>query len=291
MSDKQPKEGRINKIPPQLSNCVGFVGLESSSPNWRGTFYAVNAHDKAHYLVTAAHNVHKARSKNEPLLLRFREVDGKARTIKISNDAWTIPNDRVTDVAVLSPTVSEWTPGSGQSTWAIPVNMFATHDRIESYGVVPGDQVLISGLYYRAPGTSVNEPIMRAGIVASLPNRQIRAPLLGGDLEAHLVELHSIGGHSGSPVFWKAGLIGMGYGDHHSYLLLGTLHGHFEFTGASDAELDELKRVNEGIGIVESADSIVSALNHADLCAERRKWIGHEFEIVLPDRMSKRIDA
>lgn len=67
-------------------------------------------------------------------------------------------------------------------------------------GIYYGDEVYAVGLYTSHYGLTKNIPVVRIGHVALLPGEEpVRGP--GGYVDAYLIELRTIGGLSGSPVF------------------------------------------------------------------------------------------
>lgn len=64
-----------------------------------------------------------------------------------------------------------------------------------------GESVYMPGLFAVHPGEMRNIPVIRHGTIAALPEESIKTEM--GELEGYIVELRSMGGHSGSPVLRK----------------------------------------------------------------------------------------
>jgi hypothetical protein len=65
-----------------------------------------------------------------------------------------------------------------------------------------GDEVVMPGLFYPARGNSRNTPIARMGSLALIPDHDL--PGQRGAVEATLIEVRSVGGMSGSPVYIRS---------------------------------------------------------------------------------------
>src|SRR5689334_11059030 len=76
---------------------------------------------------------------------------------------------------------------------------FLTEEARDKYHVGTGDEVAIVGLFYSHFGEAKNVPIVRTGNIAAMPDEPV--PTSHGLTDAYLVEVRSIGGISGSPVF------------------------------------------------------------------------------------------
>jgi hypothetical protein len=123
-----------------------------------------------------------------------------------------------------------------------------------------------AGLFASHPGTARSVPIVRLGNIAAWADE----PQFEGRIErwvstpAHLVEVRSLNGLSGSPVFVFIGPIrntsrglrlGVGPG---RYYVLGLMRAHWDsvfWSHVGDVEL-----VNMGIGMVQPVQDIVEAL-------------------------------
>jgi hypothetical protein len=77
---------------------------------------------------------------------------------------------------------------------------FLTNDIIGSLGIGPGDEAFLVGRFISHEGRQQNLPTVRFGCIAQMPWEPIKQDN-GFDQESFLVEIRSIGGYSGSPVF------------------------------------------------------------------------------------------
>jgi len=115
-------------------------------------------------------------------------------------------------------------------------------------------------------------------------------------VEAYLVELRSIGGLSGSPVFVHLGgsrshrlrhIGGMTLPAADEFFLIGLMHGHWDYPLEGDAPLStdgafDSEKLNMGIGVVVPATKIIDLLNRPDLAQSREKMAKEEASANLP---------
>jgi hypothetical protein len=169
-----------------------------------------------------------------------------------------------------------------------PARRHLIDDLIQQWGIGPGDDVLLPGLFWHHAGETKNAPIIRIGNIAAMPGDKVYTRDYGR-LDAYLIEVRSVGGLSGSPVFFNgqggtrnikvqaATLTGrplphfvektvvMGAG----YFLLGLVHGHYyEHTQRVDVVEDV---INSGIAIVTPADKILELILDPQEVARRKE--------------------
>lgn len=109
-----------------------------------------------------------------------------------------------------------------------------------------------------------------------MPDELVPSALFG-DMEAYLVELRSLGGLSGSPVFvWSTGLRFAAPGKPPAmstvFRLLGLVHGHWDAPVDSGVAGEWLRpdRLNLGMAMVVPARRILEVLDHPKLVERRR---------------------
>lgn len=207
------------RVPDSILKTALFIGvLTGEGPRFVGTGFIVTVeYGRGHvfelksatesmtvrapfaFLVTAKHIVESLDGSD--LYVRANAADGSgAKTVNLGCDVrwWYHPTDAESvDAAVtlFPPEVLfsfDYAP--------IPVSFFALEATIEERGLGIGDDVFVSGLFTKVMADTENIPIIRTGTVAMMPKGKI--PFKGGKMNrAYLVETHSIGGLSGSPVF------------------------------------------------------------------------------------------
>lgn len=221
------------------------------------------------YLITAKHNIEKAKIESADLYARVNHSAGSAHQIKLPDD-WYFPESGAADVAVLSFFLNEeW------DNKLVPREMGITDEVIKKYGVGVGDEIIIVGLFTERTGTHRNLPIVRSGVVASMADEPLVDKNSGEEYLAYLAEVRSIRGLSGSPVFVHLpGVRGRGAarGLGRDTFLLGVIRGHWEYEGVGlDFAFDEDEKINTGIAIVSRMQDVAKILDCEELVKQRKK--------------------
>jgi len=134
------------------------------------------------YLVT---NWHVLKHCSWTIFARFGRKGGGTVCVRVPRARWSV--DPSSDLAVAAINVPEKADHAH-----IPIEDFLTKEKIGKHKIGPGDEVfLISRMVMPTKQTKGNFAIVRFGNVAMNPN--VHEPYF-------LVELRSMGGHSGSPV-------------------------------------------------------------------------------------------
>jgi hypothetical protein len=221
--------------------------------------------------------------------MNTRQQGAQFVTIPVSQ--WLFGNDPSIDVAVAPMQIQfiYW------DHILLPLGLFITQEVIIKEEVGVGDELFFPGLFTRRPGDRANIPIVRAGNIAAMPDEPIQSKW--GPLKPpYLVEARSIGGLSGSPVFWyrgpsriKSNEIQMGG---QRFFLLGLVHGHYDIKDEwwdcdDDTSTDsvETRSLNMGIAMVVPASDILETLNLPELQQQRentRQAILAQRQLSLP---------
>lgn len=275
----------LMKIPEEVRKCVAFLEYNNCSGfHLAGTTFFVTVQSICQpnhffrYAVTAKHVIDgiKEGTKDGHVYFRLNNRDAGTCRVESNINEWFIhPYDDFVDVAVMpifSQERIEW------MFW--DVRGFATDETIKEINIDVGDDVFLTGLYHRHTGAKRNVPIIRAGIIAAMPEEPVKTKL--GEATAFLVEARSINGLSGSPVFVLPesyyarnvkieDTLTLGYGDARvgSFWLLGLMHGHWDvdnsYVDTIMTDKSNTQSINEGIGIVVPAQKILEVINHPDL--------------------------
>jgi hypothetical protein len=262
-------------VPDAIRESVAFLQYQSGTGlRMAGTTFFVSVGEGEllfDYAVTAKHVVDAIRDKgvDGQTYFRMNLRDGGVDVMGLSTARWLYhPTDPATDLAVM-----EFPRGTPFALRVIPLPaMAATAEIITQVPIGIGDEVFMVGLFHHHYGSSRNIPVVRCGNIAAMPEEPVD---VGGQaMEAYLVEMRSIGGLSGSPVFtWL-----LPFGRQHyrgtPIYLLGLMHGHWDI----EADLlDELtpdqpraQPLNTGIGVVVPVTKVLEALDQ-DRLAERRR--------------------
>ncbi|SRR6266404_476458 len=253
------------------------------------------------YLVTAKHIIERAKKAGyDEIRVRWNRKDGTSITVPVFGE-WHYSKNPAVDVAVM-PTpifnvIGEELRVSGQE-----IGNFATEDVIRKENIGIGDDIFAVGLFNQKWGEERNAPIMRTGIIAAMPDEPLEAfddeGEVIGNRKAYLIEIRSIGGLSGSPVYVSLDLwrnhpeeelrIDLTKGDfklrRHRYLL-GMISSHWDLKRQDSAQDDvipdkliaaatddeEIDRLNTGIAIVTPIQEVLDIINSDALMAVRKK--------------------
>lgn len=201
---KEPDDA-MRRIPDRLSECVGFLSVRAegrlgSYDHFIGTAFFVEVDVSSHYLVTARHVLTDEDGEKWPeIRIRLNTRDGKSKVFPLPDD-WTPHVNPAVDLAAMPYS----RPSSEFNFEPIHINSFS-FDTFRWQHVSAGDEVLTTGFFSHHWGYSKNVPILRAGIVAALPEEPFQDDSGDGEdaryYDAYLIETRSIGGLSGSPVF------------------------------------------------------------------------------------------
>ncbi len=282
------------RVPEIINRCVCFLCVENpqgASVRYRygGTAFFVQVQQtpdiRFPYLVTAKHCVDRA-AQHGGLKVRLNLKDGKgAQVLDLPSSAWFYHENPASDVAIM-PCV----PSKEFEYAVIDTATFADSDVIAKNHIGIGDELFISGLFTQRYGSERNIPIIRTGIIASMPDE----PLIddgGNPYNAYLAEVRSIGGLSGSPVFVY--LEPMRVTDHKQqpdlyypdYFLLGLVRGHWDLGKHSSAMgfmSDKDAKINMGIAVVTPIGEVEDVLRCDELVKARRKAGGSERKKTTP---------
>ena len=162
-----------------------------------------------------------------------------------------------------------------------PIDVVLTSKDIETHRIGFGDDVHFLGLFQQYAGRTRNEPVVRWGNIAAMPQDPVRAimgPNIETEIEGIFVEARSWGGHSGSPVFVEYPQL-----PHKTFLgkptgLLGLVQGHYTIKGREIAVGDiapdqgEIE-MNAGMALIVPAQKIRDLLEREDLVKEREELL------------------
>jgi hypothetical protein len=267
----------MEKVPEDVRKCVGFIQYQSGAGlKLAGTVFFLGSEQEGEhffYAVTAKHVIDRVRKDgvDGDVYLRLNVRDGGATTVQIPVARWFYhPTDPVTDLAI-----TPWPMDERLEMRYLPRTLFATPEIIEEKSIGVGDEVFMVGLFYLHCGTERNIPIVRVGNIAAMSEEPVTISD-GQQMDAYLIEMRSIGGLSGSPVFVLKEFI-KEFTFYKVFYLLGLMHGHWDVEAelldevAPDALADQ--PLNTGIGVVVPLVKIIEALDQERLAETRQKEI------------------
>jgi len=285
------------QIPDEIRKCVVFLGHSKEDKTeivLKGTGFLIDLEspDRTRhfiYLVTARHIIANITERklavDNNIWVRVNKKNEGFDFIPIPISAF-IPHPDSVDIMIL-PFVLDM---SVYDYLTLPHTMLLNQHTIDDQNVSLGDDVFMTGLFVRHAGKEKNIPIVRAGNIAAMPEEQVYSKVFG-NMDAYLIELRSLGGLSGSPVFLHlSGNRVMKDGGnvtrvgHRGFYLLGVLHGHWDLDSAiqdvitEDYQINDREKINTGIGIAIPAIKILETLNQP-IVAQQREQIMQDIRI------------
>lgn len=191
------------RIPDQLQRSVVYlypnVDAARTGSGVGGTGFFVALRDDPfaesfQYLVT---NIHVSQTANRTV--RINTTDGGVETIEVPSSAW-VNHPNGDDIAAAALTL--------QPNWAVTAldwsTLAVTPSRIADLNMGVGDEVFMLGRFISHDNLQLNQSLARFGNIAMMPGDPVED---GRNLlvEAFLVEMRSLSGFSGSPVFVHIG--------------------------------------------------------------------------------------
>lgn len=280
---------RVNE---ELLQTVAFIGSRQSNGTFQAmaTGFFVGVDPDYPYLVTALHVAQRLQEQSyvmrfnpQPYMRRLKEgwVGSQDMALQKIQRWYTHPTDSTVDIAVvplgsLSPhhlahktipthmffryesKTFEYTPEEAEQALlqAYRAEQPQTPEPVKQSVIAIGDETYTVGLYSLVPGRNDNVPVVRVGNVAMMPGEPIHC-LDDVDRELYLVEMRSIGGLSGSPVFAFSPIT-------RTLFLIGIIHGHHHLKD------DETTR-NTGIALVTPIQKLFDILESEELVELRQQ--------------------
>ena len=226
------------------------------------------------YLVTAQHVVSYSRPHGS-LWVRTNMKDESIEDFETDQSAWeTHPGS---DVAIIGVPYGRF---ADADVVAVPVDWLLDDAFVERHEMGLGDGVFIPGLFSGLPGTRSVQPVVRFGALSLMPTEKIPVKLDPQSVaasDAFLIEVHSRGGMSGSPVFIVCDPSErenpVDPTEDYPMRILGLISGHYDVSDSGDfLSLEEQSgdaRLNAGLAIVTPGQAIRELLEREDLVAKR----------------------
>lgn len=225
------------RVEDRIRKSVLFIGIDGPHgfvPWGTGALCMTTIGESAfQWVVTAAH-VFNSLGDRQEFSIRVNRNSGGAQTVKIDARSIIGYESAALDVCIFPVSLD-------QAVYDIthtPLDRsMHTKERENIWSPGPGDEVCVVGVYTSHYGLEKNIPIVRIGHVAAMPEEPVSTSR--GYVEGYIVEVHSIAGLSGSPVWVNVPTVRM-RGDNlqatniRIYHLLGILVGHH----ASESHID-----------------------------------------------------
>lgn len=261
-------------VSPLILNCVCFVcNYTKGEYRLAGTAFFLGVTPEGSdseqswcAVVTALHVIAGIEDSGGQIFLRVNTKGGGFEYIAMPAARWVRPDhsDGIVDAAAACFFPSEY-----QQKYEFKLlgeEQAITAQGLRDLHIGVGNDVYLSGLFVNHAGTRRNEPIIRSGSIAAIPEEEVK-----GRYEltrAYLIECRSIGGLSGSPVFVEPGLtyytddghIHMRTDRTRAWHLLGIIQGHWD-TPPDVSPSNET--INQGIAIVTPIDEALPLAHEA----------------------------
>jgi hypothetical protein len=169
---------------------IGGSGFLASYPSSMGI-------DKGGFMY-AVTNRHVIRDKCSTV--RLNTADGRTDVFEFRQSEWTCSDTDDLAVKVLPGSIS----GTTYRLRTVSRKMLLSKRLVELFDIGVGDEVAMIGRFINIEGKQQNIPTGRVGHIAQMPLEPIQSEDNGAsyDQESFLADIKSIGGYSGSPVFW-----------------------------------------------------------------------------------------
>jgi hypothetical protein len=148
------------------------------------------------YAISNAHVVGEGPEQAHSPVIRLTTHSGESDVLPLGFENW-LPHPTGADLAVYYFGLVNNEMFLFRS---INSEMMLTKDKMRSLNLGPGDDVFMVGRFFLQEGTQRNTPSVRFGNISMMPWEPIQHPS-GIDQESFLVEMRTISGYSGSPVF------------------------------------------------------------------------------------------
>ncbi len=206
-------------------------------------------------------------------VIRLNLSGGRTDVLDLQCSDWVC--SRSDDIAVCD--LENRTDENKSQVTFLTTDSFVTGADIQKYGIGPGTEVFMLGRFMSYEGKVQNEPSARFGKLSIVCSEKIKQ--IGGHLQdSLLVEMHSIGGYSGSPVFiyvnrylpgtrsldeweWKLWFLGVDWGH---------LTKREKVFDKNDNRLGYVD-INSGLAGVVPCQKLLDLLNEEELVSKRIK--------------------
>lgn len=294
---------KLMLVPDEIRKCAVFLCYKTGiSFNLAGTAFFVTIPCQTDfgkvfiYLVTAKHVISGIERKgdDQKVYVRINKRSGNPVIIETKLNEWKFHDyDPTVDVA----TIPFLVPFDVFDFKAISIKMAATEGVIEKESIGVGDEIFLTGLFLKHSGINRNVPIIRIGNISlmPIPEEPIKTQL--GMIEGYVVEVRSMGGLSGSPVFVNTtGIRRMNNKNivrSQKFFWLGLMHGHWNLSEEDEQEMFEnlpgRESLNAGMSIVVPVSKIIEVINGKELTEmrniEEQKLINKSSPV--PDKTDK----
>lgn len=275
------------RVTDEFVNCVAFIGFVNNREEFvpHGTGFCVLVAAKSlgvPHVVTALHVLDSI--PGDKAWIRVIKKDGGFHLFALPKASFLTHSNHDKDrsyIDIAVSTMSHVLPDD-PIVW-VRESDFATEDAMASENIGLGDGVAIPGLLFNHFGETKNVPVVRFGDIAAMRHEPVPTDL--GYMDAYLVEVRSIGGLSGSPVFVHMGSRPSTFtfdrtAPKQMHYLLGIVHGYYAVN--YQGELVDVKttqavgEMNTGIAIVVPVSKLIETLMRPEVVQFREEWASEQ---------------
>jgi hypothetical protein len=188
----------VPRIDDQFLECVLYLypSVEAADKGERagGSGFLVAVESKIAPGLSFSYAVTNRHVAAESPVIRINTNDGGRDILELDPNHWQFAPDD--DLAICNVLIDH----SRLAIRALPLSAFLTKEIIGNEHLGPGDDVFMVGRFVNHEGKQRNMPSVRFGCISMMPGEPMQR-FDGGEQEAFAVEMRSIGGYSGSPVF------------------------------------------------------------------------------------------
>lgn len=274
------------RVPDHFLHCVVFIGTYTNdrfAPCGTG-FCAVIEQEgmRFQHVITARHVIDGIPG---DVYLRVNLKGGGFEVLKTLKKGWILANDPSgkikLDIAALPANI----PAEKYEILNVDIADDLSEELIEKLDIGIGDDVFFLGLHISHFGQQNNVPVVRMGTIAAISEEPYETGI--GYVEGYLIEVRSIGGSSGSPVFLSVPPLKVMNGkvsrmEGKPAYFFGMICGTWYTTNPTDAIGEEevapkdkpsVENIITGIAIMVPSFLITALLNMPGLVAERKALI------------------
>jgi hypothetical protein len=273
-----------------ILECVCFLGLLANRDGQdefevagTGFFVAVGDHRRAKsatfYLVTCKHIVVQGEGRGG-LHARINRKDGGCEYVKLADLRAEWRKSETADVAAIMFAL-QGARDDDLDYALVHQDEFATDEWLTENYIEPSDEIAVTGLFISRKGTGKNVPVIRGGSIAALPDPSepvtTTSKALSITAPAYLLEIHSSGGLSGSPVLVMTDphrtTDGKILQRHEGTKLLGLIGAHWEWElplEISRIAREQFTETNRGIAVGVPIQELTRLLSREDVVNERK---------------------
>lgn len=274
----------------RLLDCIVFIGRDDSGEFVsHGTGFLAAKGTGGYFfqhIVTAGHVIRGI--KHHEVCVRINQLDGTVSHEHWPKNGWEFHPDKAVDLAVAPASV----PKDEFSIGHVHLDKHVlTLDAIKEHRIGVGDDVVTAGMFTRHIHHTTNRPIVRAGIISAMADAPVETSR--GFVHAYLVEVRSIAGLSGSPVFVQMAPIRIVPDDSgggsvvatrgHFWYFMGVMLGHHVTSDPNEVVSPDPYSpadMNAGLGVVVPWERLLELVETPKLKEQRERIVAKKREEV-----------